>query len=157
MAGQTLVLRPAPQDRLRVRGYRAVMTSSCDRGELRDVSAAVLAVTAHLSVREVLQTILSAARRLVDARYAALGIPDDRGSFAEFLADGLTDEQWRAIGPVPRQHGLLGLMLCDPEPVRLPDVRAHPRFDGWPQAHPTLTDFLGVPIIDGGEILGELF
>jgi signal transduction histidine kinase len=131
--------------------------TGCDRAELREVSAAVLAVTAHLSVREVLNTILSAARRLADAEYAALGIPDDRGSFAEFLALGLTDAQWRAIGPVPRQHGLLGLMLCDPEPVRLPDVRAHPRFDGWPQAHPTLTDFLGVPIIDGGEILGELF
>jgi signal transduction histidine kinase len=127
------------------------------RDELRAVSAAVLAVTAHLSVREVLQTIVVSARRLVDAQYAALGIPDKRGSFAEFLADGLTDEQWRAIGPVPRQHGLLGLMLCDPETVRLADVRTHERFEGWPAPHPALTGFLGVPIVDGDEILGELF
>jgi signal transduction histidine kinase len=70
---------------------------------------------------------------------------------------GLTDEQWRAIGPVPRQHGLLGLMLCDPEPVRLADVRTHPHFAGWPAVHPAMTDFLGVPIVDGDEILGELF
>src|SRR5690348_5574758 len=83
--------------------------STCDREELREVSAAVLAVTAHLSVREVLQTIVTAARRLVDAQYAALGIPGENSSFSEFLADGLTGAQWRAIGPVPRQHGILGL------------------------------------------------
>jgi signal transduction histidine kinase len=127
------------------------------RNELRDVSAAVLAVTAHLSVRDVLTTILSAARKLVGARYAALGIPDEDGGFAEFLADGLTDEEWDAIGPLPQQHGVLGLMLCDPNPVRLANIREHPHFGWWPKAHPKLTDFLGMPIIDGDEILGELF
>jgi signal transduction histidine kinase len=131
--------------------------ATCDREELREVSAAVLAVTAHLSVREVLQTIVVAARRLLDAEYAALGVPDASGSFAEFLADGLTDAQWRAIGPVPRQHGLLGVMLRDPTPVRLTDIRTHPRFEGWPAGHPEMTDFLGAPIVDGDEILGELF
>jgi signal transduction histidine kinase len=131
--------------------------SGCDREELREVSAAVLAVTAHLSVREVLQTIVTSARRLLDARYAALGIPDANGSFAEFLADGISDEQWQAIGPVPRQHGLLGVLLRDPNPIRLADVRTHPRFGWWPAAHPVLTDFLGMPIIDGQEILGSLF
>jgi signal transduction histidine kinase len=131
--------------------------SECDREELREVSAAVLAVTSHLTVREVLQTIVTSARRLLDARYAALGVPDSNGSFAEFLADGISDEQWRAIGPVPRQHGLLGVMLRDPNPVRLADVRSHPRFGWWPAAHPILTDFLGMPIVDGDEILGSLF
>jgi len=132
-------------------------TECTDRGELRDLSAAVLAVTAHLSVREVLDTILSAAQRLLDARYAALGIPDRKGSFAEFLAVGITDEQWRTIGPVPRRHGLLGDLLSDPTPVRLADVRQHPHFSGWPSAHPTMTGFLGIPIVYGEEILGELF
>jgi hypothetical protein len=78
------------------------------RDELRDVSAAVLAVTAHLSVRDVLATILTSARKLVGARYAALGIPDEDGGFAEFIADGLTDSEHAAIGPLPRQHGILG-------------------------------------------------
>jgi signal transduction histidine kinase len=128
-----------------------------ERDELREVSAAVLAVTAHLSVRDVLQTILTTARRLLDARYAALGIPDSKGSFREFLADGISDEQWAAIGPVPRTHGVLGLMLCDPNPVRLANIRDHPQFGWWPAAHPELTDFLGMPIVDGAEILGELF
>jgi signal transduction histidine kinase len=131
--------------------------STCDREELREVSAAVLAVTSHLSVREVLQTIVTAARRLLDSQYAALGIPAENGSFTEFLADGLTGAQWRAIGPVPRQHGILGLMLRDPNPVRMADIRNHPDFGGWPRAHPDMVDFLGMPIIDGDEILGELF
>ncbi len=131
--------------------------STCDREELREVSAAVLAVTSHLSVREVLQTIVTAARRLVDSQYAALGIPDESGSFSEFLADGLTGAQWRAIGPVPSQHGILGLMLRDPNPVRMADIRSHPEFYGWPRAHPDMVDFLGMPVVDGDEILGELF
>lgn len=127
------------------------------RNELRDVSAAVLAVTAHLSVRDVLTTILSSARKLVGARYAALGVPDEDGGFAEFLADGLTDEEWAAIGPLPQQHGVLGLMLSDPNPVRLANIRDHPQFGWWPREHPKLTDFLGMPISDGDEIIGEIF
>ena len=128
-----------------------------DRDELRELSAAVLAVASRRSVREVLQTIVASARRLLDARYAALGLPDAEGGFDEFLADGISDEQWAAIGPLPRQHGLLGVMLRDPNPVRLDDIRAHPDFGWWPAAHPALHDFLGVPIVAGDEILGELF
>jgi signal transduction histidine kinase len=131
--------------------------TACDREELRQVSAAVLAVTARLSVREVLQTIVTSARRLLDARYAALGIPGPDDQFAQFLTDGISDEQLRAIGPLPRQHGLLGAMLHDPTPIRLADVRSHPHFGWWPAAHPVLTSFLGMPIVHDGDILGTLF
>jgi signal transduction histidine kinase len=124
---------------------------------LDQVSSAVLAVTRHLSVREVLQTIVTAARELLDAEYAALGIPDDEGAFAEFLVDGVTEEQRTKIGAMPRQHGLLASMLRDPRPQRLPDVRADPRYEWWPAAHPILKDFLGVPIVDGDEILGAIY
>ncbi|MEU8250167.1 GAF domain-containing sensor histidine kinase [Nonomuraea sp. NPDC048916] len=129
-----------------------------DRDEiLQAVSAAVLAVTRHLSVREVLQVIVRSAQRLLDARYAALGVPDEDGSFAEFVAEGLTDKQWDAIGPLPRQHGMLGAMLRDAAPVRLPDLREDHRFEWWPKAHPVMKDFLGVPILDGDEVLGIIF
>ncbi|MEV0713220.1 GAF domain-containing sensor histidine kinase [Asanoa sp. NPDC050611] len=128
------------------------------REELRALSAAVLAVTARRSVREVLQTIVSSARRLLNARYAALGVPDaDSGAFAEFVVDGVSDAQWRAIGPLPRQHGLLAVMLRDPAPLRLADIRSHPRFEYWPKHHPELRDFLGMPITHGDEILGALY
>jgi signal transduction histidine kinase len=127
------------------------------RHGLEAVSAAVLAMSRHLEVREVLQTIVASARELLGARYAALGVPDDHGGFAQFVVDGVSDEEWKAIGPLPRQHGVLAAMLHEATPQRLSDVRKDPRFEGWPRAHPELTDFLGMPVADGDEILGALF
>lgn len=86
--------------------------------------------------------------RLLGAEYAALGVPDDHGGFAQFVVDGVTDEQWRAIGPLPRQHGVLAAMLHETGPIRLDDVRRAPAFGGWPEAHPELGAFLGMPIVD---------
>jgi signal transduction histidine kinase len=117
----------------------------------------VLAVTRHLSVREVFQVIVRAAAQLLDARYAALGIPDDQGSFAEFVVEGVSDEEWKAIGPLPRQHGMLAVMLKDGAVHRHTDIRREPGFEGWPYAHPVLKDFLGVPIRSGDETLGIIF
>jgi len=124
---------------------------------MSELSEAVLAVTQHLDTSTVLRTILRTARDLVGAEYAALGVPDGAGSFARFLVEGMTDEQWKAIGPLPRQHGMLGVMMQDPHPQRLPDIMADPRFSWWPAAHPRLRGFLGVPIRDGDMILGALF
>src|SRR4051794_5363705 len=124
---------------------------------LHAVSTAVLAVTRHLSVREVLQVIVRSARQLLDARYAALGVPDDAGAFAEFVAEGITEEEWAKIGPTPRQHGMLGAMLREGAPVRLPDIRRDPRFGWWPRTHPVMKDFIGVPIRDAEQILGIIF
>lgn len=124
---------------------------------MSELSEAVLAVTRHLDTSAVLRTILRTARELVGAEYAALGVPDGAGSFARFLVEGVSDEQWRAIGPLPRQHGMLGVMMQDPHPQRLGDITADARFNWWPAAHPRLKGFLGVPIRDGEEILGALF
>jgi signal transduction histidine kinase len=127
------------------------------RTGLAAVSAALLAMNRTRQVRDALQTIVASARELLSARYAALGVPDGNGGFAQFLVDGVSDRQWRAIGPLPRQHGILAAMLHGAAPVRLADVREDPRFEGWPEAHPELTDFLGMPIADGEEVLGALF
>ncbi|GAA2601077.1 GAF domain-containing sensor histidine kinase [Streptomyces tubercidicus] len=121
------------------------------------VSTAILAMSRHLEVRDVLKTIVASARELLDAEYAALGVPDDHGGFAQFVVDGVSAEQWKAIGPLPRQHGILAAMLHNATPERLADVRADPRFGGWPDAHPDMSDFLGLPVADGDEILGALF
>ncbi|GLV80236.1 hypothetical protein Shyhy02_82360 [Streptomyces hygroscopicus subsp. hygroscopicus] len=69
----------------------------------------------------------------------------------------MSEEQWKAIGPLPRQHGILAAMLKDATPQRLADVRLDPRFGGWPSAHPDMSDFLGLPIADGDEVLGAVF
>ncbi|MGY5132663.1 GAF domain-containing sensor histidine kinase [Streptomyces nigrescens] len=121
------------------------------------VSTAILAMSRHLEVRDVLKTIVASARELLDAEYAALGVPDDHGGFAQFVVDGVSAEQWKAIGPLPRQHGILAAMLHNATPERLADVREDPRFGGWPAAHPDMSDFLGLPVADGDEILGALF
>jgi signal transduction histidine kinase len=124
---------------------------------LAAVSSALLAMSRHLEVRDVLKTIVASARELLDAQYAALGVPDDHGGFAQFVVDGVSDEQWKAIGPLPRQHGILASMLHEAKPERLADVRKDPRFEGWPSAHPDMSDFLGLPIRDGDEVIGALF
>ncbi|MEU4497317.1 GAF domain-containing sensor histidine kinase [Streptomyces sp. NPDC023998] len=124
---------------------------------LAAVSTALLAMSRHLEVRDVLKTIVASARELLDAEYAALGVPDDHGGFAQFVVDGISDAQWKAIGPLPRQHGILAAMLRDARTERLADVRKDPRFEGWPSAHPDMSDFLGLPIKDGDETIGALF
>ncbi|MGD1218312.1 GAF domain-containing sensor histidine kinase [Streptomyces krungchingensis] len=127
------------------------------RSGLSAVSSALLAMSRHLEVRDVLKTIVASARELLDAQYAALGVPDDHGGFAQFVVDGVSDAQWKAIGPLPRQHGILAAMLHEARPERLADVRKDPRFEGWPSAHPNMSDFLGLPIRDGDEVIGALF
>ncbi|WP_172387863.1 GAF domain-containing sensor histidine kinase [Streptomyces sp. MNP-20] len=127
------------------------------RSGLYAVSSALLAMSSQLEVRDVLKTIVVSARELLSAEYAALGVPDDHGGFAQFVVDGVTEEQWKAIGPLPRQHGILAAMLQRAEPERLADVREDPRFEGWPSAHPDMSDFLGLPIRYGDETLGALF
>ena len=125
--------------------------------ELYQVSQAVLSVTRHMSVRDVLQVIVRSARSLVGARYAALGVPDQGDSFAEFVVDGISGAEWAAIGPLPRRHGMLAVLLNQGKPERLPDIRKDPRFEGWPAAHPKMSHFLGVPVRDGDQVLGIIF
>jgi signal transduction histidine kinase len=126
--------------------------------ELSLVSRAVLAVSRQMPVREVLQVIVDSARTLAGACYAALGVPDSSGSFGEFVVSGMSAERQRAIGPLPKQHGMLGALLTDAKPQRLADITADPRYGGWlPKAHPSMREFLGVPVQHGDEVLGIIF
>src|SRR6202453_4146970 len=138
-------------------GRDSVVTMSDGLQELYRVSQAVLSVTRQMPTRDVLQVIVRSARSLVGARYAALGVPDEGDSFAEFVVDGISPEQWQAIGPLPRRHGMLGVLLNEGKPERLADIRADPRFEGWPAAHPDMSHFLGVPVRDGDRVLGIIF
>jgi signal transduction histidine kinase len=125
--------------------------------DFRAMSQAVLAIAGELSVEPILTKIVDVACELVDARYAALGVPDGEGGFARFLTSGMTDKQWEAIGTLPRTHGLLGAMLESPAPFRTRDIQADPRFQGWPSAHPSMRSFLGVPIVSRGEVIGAFY
>ena len=121
------------------------------------MSEAVLAITADLSLEAMLQRLVETARALANARYAALGIPDGEGGFAEFLTTGISQKAIEAIGPLPRQHGLLDAMLHSPHSERVRNIQADPRFGGWPDKHPKMTSFLGVPIVAKGEVIAAFY
>jgi len=125
---------------------------------LKEVSDAVLAVAAELSVEEVLQRLVHAARELASARFAAIGLPDGEGGFRRFLTSGMSDELVASLGPLPRQHGVLGAMLEAAAPYRTRDVHDHPRFRGWwPEGHPDMRSFLGVPIVTPEGVIGAFY
>jgi signal transduction histidine kinase len=125
---------------------------------LRAVSDAVLAVASQHSVEEVLQRLVDSARELARARYAALGIPDTEGGFSQFLVSGMSDELIRAMGPLPRTHGLLAVMLETSDSLRTADIQGHPRFTGWwPAGHPDMHSFLGVPIVSPDGVIGAFY
>jgi signal transduction histidine kinase len=123
------------------------------------LSDAVLAIAAEHAVEPVLQKLVDAARELARARYAAIGVPDGNGGFGRFITSGMSDELIASLGELPRTHGLLGAMLEAAEPYRTPDIRADPRFRGWwPSAHPSMSSFLGVPIVSGrGDVAGAFY
>ncbi|MCW3065659.1 MAG: hypothetical protein JWN32_2831 [Solirubrobacterales bacterium] len=122
-----------------------------------ELSDAVLAIAAERSLEPILQRMVATARELARARYAALGIPDGAGGFVRFITAGLTDEEVARIGPLPRTHGLLGAMLESSEPVRTPDIKAHPRYRWWPAAHPDMGSFLGVPVVSKERVIAAFY
>lgn len=120
---------------------------------LRTVSG--LADELHLA--EVLQRIVAAACWLVDARYAALGVIGDDRRLVEFHHEGVDDDTVAAIGRLPEGHGVLGLLIDDPRPLRLRDLSTHPASVGFPQSHPPMRSFLGVPVHVRGDVYGNLY
>lgn len=117
----------------------------------------LLALAGSPDLDEVLRRVLRSARSLAGAHYGALGVPDGRGGFHRFLTVGIPERRAERIGTLPRRHGVLGVLLEDSGPIRLDDISRHPRFTGYPYAHPRMRDFLGVSIRHRGEALGNLY
>ena len=125
---------------------------------LKAVSDAVLAIGGELSVEEVLQRLVENARALVDARYAALGVPDGEGGFSAFLTSGMSEKLTASLGPLPQTHGMLGAILESPASFRTHDIHDDPRFTGWwPRGHPDMRSFLGVPIVSPEGVIGAFY
>ena len=125
---------------------------------LEALSDAVLAVASERSVAPILQKLVHAARELVDARFAALGIADDEGGFADFLVSGLTPAEVASIGDLPRSHGMLDAVMESTDSVRTLNLRADPRFGGWPANHPDMRSLLGVPLVSKGRtVIGAFY
>src|ERR671934_135527 len=128
------------------------MPETLDSRALRAVSDAVVTIAREHRFEPVLEKLADAARQLAGARYAAIGVPDGEGGFSHFITSGMSQRQYDAIGDLPRQHGLLGAMLETPRSQRFPNIQEHPRFEGWPDPHPSMRSFLGVPIVTEGEV-----
>lgn len=119
---------------------------------------AVVSMSADLSLSRVLDRIVQAASKLLGAEYAALGVlGSGTRRLQTFVYHGISDELAAEIGPLPRGHGLLGLIIDQPEPLRLPDMSKHPESYGFPPNHPPMKSFLGVPILIHGRVFGNLY
>lgn len=124
----------------------------------RELAAANVAVASQSSLEDVLQKAADVAARLVDARYAALGVLDRTGTHLERLITSGMDEMTRArIGKLPSDHGVLRILLREARPVRVADVTKEPQFLGFPRSHPLMRSFLGVPILVRGMVYGDLY
>lgn len=116
------------------------------------------ALTQELHLDAVLHRIVETATSLVGARYGALGVIDDSGQRLErFVTTGLTAEQEARIGALPSGRGILGMVMREARPVRLPDLTAHAESVGYPDHHPPMHSFLGVPISTGHNVRGRLY
>jgi len=127
------------------------------RDRVHALLEAVVAVGSNLQLEALLRRIVEAAVTLVDARYGALGIIDKDGRLADFIPVGLDEEAITRIHHWPEGRGLLGLLISDPQPLRLADIASHPQSSGFPDGHPLMKSFLGVPIRIRDEVYGNLY
>lgn len=125
---------------------------------MRQLLDAVLTVGSGLDLPAMLERIVRSAVDLSDASYGALGVLDDEGTrLAQFITVGIDDAAKHRIGELPEGHGILGLLIVDAEPLRLPDLTQHPDSFGFPPNHPPMRSFLGVPIRLRDQVFGNLY
>ncbi len=132
--------------------------SKLDQDRLRRLIEAGRSVVAERELEGVFSRLLDVARELTGAPYAAIGILDEaREHLADFITAGIDPHSHGIIGDLPRGRGVLGLLISNPVPLRLADVGGHIRSYGFPPGHPSMTSFLGVPILIRGEAWGNLY
>jgi signal transduction histidine kinase len=127
------------------------------RERLRALLDAVVGIGSDLDLRSTLQRIVQAACALVGARYGALGVIGPDRQLSDFITHGIDPQTHAAIGDLPHGEGVLGLLITDPRPVRMPDITRHPRSYGFPPHHPPMHSFLGVPVRTRDQIFGNLY
>src|SRR6059036_2731626 len=116
-----------------------------------------LTLASELSLPIVLQRIVDLAAQVTDARYGALGVLGAEGDLEEFITTGVSARQRKAIGPLPRGRGVLGLLIHEPRPVRINNIADHPQSVGFPANHPPMRSFLGAPVQAMGRVFGNIY
>jgi signal transduction histidine kinase len=127
------------------------------RARLEALDEATKAIAAELSPGQVLQRIVQIAATIAGARYGALGVSGPDGFLIDFITTGLTAEQRARLGPLPRGHGLLGVLIHQGRSLRVPNIWHDPRRVGFPPHHPPMTSLLGVPVRVHNAVVGDLY
>ncbi|MER7893417.1 GAF domain-containing sensor histidine kinase [Micromonospora sp. NPDC094482] len=127
------------------------------RERLRALLDAVVGIGTDLDLRSTLGRIVQAACELVGARYGALGVVGPDRLLHDFIVHGISPELHAKIGDLPHGRGVLGLLIDEPRPLRMPDITKHPRSYGFPANHPPMHSFLGVPVRIRERIFGNLY
>ncbi len=138
-----------------LQGRLQVVLATRDR--MRGLLEAVVAIGSGLDLESTLRRIVQTAVGLVDATYGALGVIGEDRRLAEFIPVGLSQDEIERIHHWPEGRGLLGLLIEDPRPLRLADIAAHPQSSGFPDGHPPMRSFLGVPVRLRDEVFGNLY
>jgi signal transduction histidine kinase len=149
--------RPAAADDVQAALAEARADAAAAKLRLEALDQAVRGIAGLLSTDVVLQLIVDRVRELSDAQYAALGIVGPHGLIELFITSGISAEQREAIGPIPRGHGLLGLIISEGRSLRIDDIASHPNSYGFPPHHPEMHSLLGVPVLSKGRIVGDLY
>lgn len=136
--------------------HNGIVSDSGGRSD-EGLFSAVVAVAAGLELHSTLKRIVSAAVDLSNATYGALGVIDDAGQVTDFIHVGMDAEQVASIGALPQGQGILGLLIQHPLPMRIDDLTVHPSSVGFPENHPPMRSFLGVPVRVRGRVFGNLY
>lgn len=125
---------------------------------LEDLVTSGSALTTEVHLQGVLDQVVKLGTQLLHARYAAIGLlTPDRRSLESFTTIGISDAERARMGDLPKGHGILGVLIKDPRPLRLPNLARHPDSAGFPPGHPPMQSFLGVPVIGQRGVIGELY
>lgn len=128
-----------------------------DETRVEALHRAAISLFSDLSIGGVLERIVQSAKELAGARYAALGIPDSDGGLETFITEGMTEEEKTQIPHPPLGEGLIGEMLRNGQSIRIPEIRDHPSAVGFPEGHPEMRSFLGVPITAFNRPIGQIY
>ncbi|MEZ4593495.1 MAG: GAF domain-containing sensor histidine kinase [Chloroflexota bacterium] len=125
--------------------------------QMAALDKATMAISGELTLDKVLQQIVDVARELADAQYAALGVPNSHGYLETFIDSGMSPDEAAGIPHLPKGLGLLGAIIKERRTIRVPRISDDPRSVGFPEGHPPMMPFLGVPVIAGRETVGNLY
>lgn len=128
-----------------------------ERGTLTDLVKAAADVAGQTQLGELLRTTVRLAREATDSQYAAMGVLGEHKTLSDFIHLGMEPGAEEKIGHLPVGHGVLGTLIRDPHTVRVDDIAQHPDSVGFPEHHPHMTTFLGVPVRAGDSVFGNLY